>query len=329
MSIKSVIFRAVMLLALTGMSVYADCTRIITTPTVHLDMVIGRVVVPPNAPTGSVIAYREWKLAETGPMYYCTGGINTFVSRVVGSGMQELANNIFSTNIPGIGLRFKRTLGNSGRVVTYPGSLSRGGTPISLAATTFALEVIKIGPITGSGSIASGPYTIYGYGDDAMLTTSLSANALTIVSPSCLVSGGNNQNVEIGSIRQNQLSGRGSFAGGRSFPLELQCSGGVSLSEYTNINMTFDGTLATGTSAAQGVLINDASSSEAAKGVGVQILNSDQTPLEMRKSQWVGRLNDNQTHVIKLKYFARFYQYLDTISAGDVRAHLVFNIDYD
>jgi type 1 fimbria pilin len=181
------------------------------------------------------------------------------------------------------------------------------------------------------GSLASGPYTTYDYtmGNSPLLTTSFSANALTIVSPSCLVAGGNNQNVDIGNIHLNQLSSKGCSAGGRSFPLELQCSGGVSLSESTNINMTFDGTLATGTTTAQGVLINKAGGEQVAQGVGVQILNSDHTPLEMGTSQRIGQLNNCQIHYINLKYFARFYQYLDSISAGEVRGHLVFNIDYD
>jgi hypothetical protein len=49
----------------------------------------------------------------------------------------------------------------------------------------------------------------------------------------------------------------------------------------------------------------------------------------MGKPQWVGTLNDSETHVINLEYLAHFYQYLDTINAGEVRSHLVFNIDYD
>lgn len=327
MSIKIFFFQTVILFLLACKSVYANCVRDVTVPTVHLDMVVGRVVVSPDVPVGSVIAYREWNLNRSDFMYDCTG-VNRFVSRVIGSGMQELADKVFSTNVPGIGLRFTRTL-DTGAIITYPGVFFSRDRYIQLASTIFTLEVIKTAPVTGSGVIASGPYTTYGYGNDPMLTTSLSANALTIVSPSCLVSGGNNQSVDIGSIRQSQLSGKGSSAGGRSFSLELKCSGGVNLSEFTNVKMTFDGILATDTTADQGVLINQASAGQAAQGVGVQILNSDQTPLVMRKQQRVGQFNDDQIHYINLKYFARFYQYLDAISAGEVRTYMIFKIDYD
>lgn len=321
---------ALMLSTLACMSVDADCIRNEAVQTINLDMVIGRVVVLPDAPIGAVLASRQWSMAGASTVYTCTG-VNTFEATIVAGGLQELANKIFASNIPGIGLRFRR----GGEVqMTYPDSLTLnpgGRYSVRLAGSTFTLEVIKTAAVTGSGRVASGPYTSYDYsmGNNPLLTSSLSADALTIVSPSCLVSGGNNQNVDIGTIRQNELSGRGSVAGGRRFALQLQCSGGVSLSGFANVNMSFDGTLAAGTTAAQGVLTNEASGSRAAQGVGVQVLHGNQAPLEMGARQQVGRLESNETRYIDLEYIARFYQYLDTISAGDVRSHMVFNIDYD
>lgn len=330
MPINKLFLPAVILSAFICSPVDADCIRNENVPTFNLDMIVGRVIVMPNTPIGTVLASRTYTMTGADAVYTCTG-INVFEAKVIASGMQELADKIFSTNIPGIGLRFKR----QGEILmTYPDTLSlnlRGTYSPRLAGSTFVLEVIKTAAVTGSGRVASGAYTTYDVteGSNPLLTSSLSADALTIVSPSCLVTGGNNQRVNMGTVRQNQLSGQGSTAGGRSFALELQCSGGVNLSGETNVKMTFDGTLATNTTAAQGVLTNEAAGSQAAQGVGVQVLNGDNTPLEMGKSQWVGTLNDSETHVFKLAYFARFYQYLDTISAGEVRSHLVFNIDYD
>ncbi|OMQ23803.1 fimbrial protein [Serratia oryzae] len=333
MSVDKLFSLATILSAFVCTLAYADCVRDESVPTIDLDMHIGRVIVQPNAPVGSVLAYREWSLSRSATMYNCTGP-NLFASKVIGHDMQELSDHVYSTNVPGIGLRFKRRT-ETGYVLTYPGvrmvTNQRYSYPVFLEATTFILEVIKTEPITGSGRVASGPYTSYGYigSDNPQLTTSLSADALTIVSPSCLVSGGNNQSVDIGTIHRNQLSGKGSFAGGRNFELKLKCSGGVSLSGFADIKMTFDGTLATGTAVADGVLINENTGSQSAQGVGVQVLNEDQSPLEMGKPQLIGTLNDNEIHYITLKYFARFYQYLDSISTGEVRSHLIFNIDYE
>jgi hypothetical protein len=41
---------------------WASCTRL-SQPTVMLDMVVGRVVVPPDLPVGSVILTRDWTMS--------------------------------------------------------------------------------------------------------------------------------------------------------------------------------------------------------------------------------------------------------------------------
>ncbi|NBJ35391.1 fimbrial protein [Serratia fonticola] len=330
MSIGKLFVSAFILSTLTCSSVYAGCTRNEDVPTFNLDMVIGRVIVKPNSPVGSVLASKSYSMNGADAVYTCTG-VNFFDAKVIADGAQELTNKVFTTNIPGIGLRFKR----GGEVnIIYPDTrriFQQGVYPVRLGNSTFEIEVIKTAAVTGSGRVTNGPYTTYDHreGSHPLLTTSLSADAITIVSPSCLVNGGNQQSVNVGVINKNQLTGKGTHAGGRNFELKLQCSGGVSLSGSVDIKMTFDGTLATGTSAAEGVLINEHAGNQAAQGVGIQVLNEDQTPLEMGRPQLIGTLNDDEVHHMTLKYFARFYQYLDNISTGEVRSNLVFNIDYD
>ncbi len=90
-------------------------------------------------------------------------------------------------------------------------------------------------------------------------------------------------NVDIGTIKRADLKGVGTWAGGTPFDIKLECSGGVSVSGYANINTSFSGTLATNTSANQGVLLNEKTGNSAAKGVGVQVIK-DNTPLEFNKN---------------------------------------------
>ncbi|VXC82880.1 Fimbria adhesin protein [Enterobacterales bacterium 8AC] len=330
MSVDKLFSLAAILSAFVCTLAHADCVRNESVPTIDLDMHIGRVIVRPDSPVGSILASKIYTMDGVAAVYACRG-VNYFDAKVIANGAQELADKVFSTNIPGIGLRFKR---GGEVIITYPDTLMLN-LPDEyhprLGDSIFEIEVIKTAAATGSGRVTSGPYTTYDYrgGNNPLLTTSLSADAITIVSPSCLVKGGNNQSVDIGVIRENQLNGKGTYAGGSSFALELQCSGGVSLYGGVDIKMTFDGTLATGTAVADGVLINETTGSQSAQGVGVQVLNEDQTPLEMGKPQLIGTLNDNEIHHITLKYFARFYQYLDSISTGEVRSHLIFNIDYE
>ncbi|EPH0094882.1 fimbrial protein [Pluralibacter gergoviae] len=331
---KKLILGAVLMMG--AASAWADCTRG-RAATVRLDMAMGRVVVDPNLAVGAVIAQQSWTMPSSGGnnnfFYTCTGR-NTFKADIVAPGVSDLGNKIYSTNVPGIGLRFSRG-GNSVNIV-YPGSYTpqvpgSQTTNYTLEGSRFTLEVIKTAALTGSGTLAAGQYTSYDweYGrGNPILTTFLSANAITIVSPSCTVVGGKNMNVDVGSIRRSDLTGVGSTAGGKDFSIQLQCSGGLNDSGYANIETSFSGTLATGTSANTGALMNEKTGSSKAEGVGVQVLKEG-TPLEFNKKYNVARLNNQEIRYIDIPLRARFYQYAPTISAGEVESHMIFNLTYD
>ncbi|STW13393.1 fimbrial protein [Klebsiella pneumoniae subsp. rhinoscleromatis] len=57
MSLRKLLTLFIVLMALGTTSSWASCTRL-SSPTVMLDMVVGRVVVPPDLPVGSVILTR-------------------------------------------------------------------------------------------------------------------------------------------------------------------------------------------------------------------------------------------------------------------------------
>lgn len=315
------------LLVLGTTSAWAACTRG-PAPTVQLDMAIGRVVVNPDLAVGSVIATQNWTMpAGTGVNYRCSG-TTVFKASIVATGVTDLGNKVYSTNVPGIGLRFSR--GGSTVNIVYPGSFTTGGGSFSLEGSRFTLEVIKTASVTGSGTLAAGKYTSYDweYGNNPILVTFLSANAITIVSPSCTVLSGKNMNVDVGSIKRSDLKGVGTTAGGKNFNIELQCSGGLSASGYANIEASFSGTLATGTTVTRGALLNEKAGSSIAKGIGIQVLKSG-VPVEFNKKYNVGTLNNQETRYITLPFFARFYQYAAATSTGEVESHMIFNLTYD
>ncbi len=315
------------LLVLGTTSAWAACTRG-PAPTVQLDMAIGRVVVNPDLAVGSVIATQNWTMpAGTGVNYRCSG-TTVFKASIVAPGVTDLGNKVYSTNVPGIGLRFSR--GGSTVNIVYPGSVTTGGGNFSLEGSRFTLEVIKTASVTGSGTLAAGKYTSYDweYGNNPILVTFLSANAITVVSPSCSVLSGKNMNVDVGTIKRSDLNGVGTYAGGKNFNIELQCSGGLSASGYANIEASFSGTLATGTTVTQGALLNEKAGSSIAKGIGIQVLKSG-APVEFNKKYNIGTLNNQETRYITLPFFARFYQYAAATSTGEVESHMIFNLTYD
>ncbi|SYP14046.1 fimbrial protein [Klebsiella pneumoniae] len=76
MSLRKLLTLFIVLMALGTTSSWASCTRL-SSPTVMLDMVVGRVVVPPDLPVGSVILTRDWTMsAPGGASYRCTSGTN-------------------------------------------------------------------------------------------------------------------------------------------------------------------------------------------------------------------------------------------------------------
>ncbi|HBZ1575720.1 type 3 fimbria adhesin subunit MrkD, partial [Klebsiella pneumoniae] len=182
----------------------------------------------------------DWTMsAPGGASYRCTSGTNRFAAKIVSPGATDLGNKIYSTNVPGIGMRFSR--GGATVNIVYPDVFSSrvyNTTDYSLEGSRFTLEIIKTAATTGSGTLVAGKYTSYDWesGGNPILETYLSASAITVVSPSCSVLSGKNMNVDVGSIRRTDLKGVGTTAGGKDFNIELQCSGGLSETGYANIS---------------------------------------------------------------------------------------------
>ncbi len=96
--------------------------------------------------------------------------------------------------------------------IVYPDVFSSrvyNTTNYSLEGSRFTLEIIKTAATTGSGTLAAGklPPTTGRAAVNPILETYLSANAITVVSPSCSVLSGKNMNVDVGSIRRTDLKG--------------------------------------------------------------------------------------------------------------------------
>ncbi|MGJ3352412.1 fimbrial protein [Providencia sp. Je.9.19] len=307
----------------------AACNRS-NAKTYELDMRMGRVVVNPNLQVGDTIAEQRWTMSENSNVTYGYCDARTAITaQVIMPNLAPLGNKVYQTNVAGIGMKFHR----EGAVrMTYPDVFyTPSSTNYYLAGSVFILTLIKTAPITGSGTIASGNYTSYGYipNNNPWLVTKLNAEAITIVSPSCQVEGGTDKNVFLDPIKRSELKGRGTTAGERNFDITLRCSGGVSVSGFANVKMTFNGENPVGISSTQGVLVNQAASS-AANGVGIQVLErGNKKPLSFNSEYIIGRLVDKQTQNIDLKYIARYYQYGSTISSGEVKSKMVFDITYD
>ena len=231
MSLRKLLTLFIVLMALGTTSSWASCTRL-SSPTVMLDMVVGRVVVPPDLPVGSVILTRDWTMSAPGGATVNIVYPDVYSSQVYNTTNYSLEGSRFTLEI----IKTAATTGS--------------GTLVAGKYTSYDWE---------SGS-------------NPILETYLSASAITVVSPSCSVLSGKNMNVDVGSIRRTDLKGVGTTAGGKDFNIDLQCSGGLSETGYANISTSFSGTLATSTTATMGALLNEKAGSGMAKGIGIQVL---------------------------------------------------------
>lgn len=334
------------LLSLTMLGVtqasYASCTRG-SAKTVRLNMDIGRVVLNSDIPVGATIVSKRFTInsgSRDDYFYYCDG-YNDFVgdvdARITGT---DSSTHIYPTNIPGIGMRFALEAGSSAPMgpkpvrVVYYGSVNRYsgiGEYYYLQSQIFTLDLIKTAPQTGNGTLEAGRYTHYFLkmnAGDPILETFLTGSSITIVSPSCTVTSGERMNVNIGEINRSALERVGATGGGRDFDIKLRCSGGVTESGYANVNASFSGTLATNTTAQDGVLINEKTGDKMARGVGIQVLHSG-TPLVFNRQYLMGVARGSELTDITFPLRAQFYRYGDTFSAGEVESHMTFNLTYD
>lgn len=309
--------------------VSAKCERL-NNYVYELNMDMGRVVVSPDLKVGDVIKKESWTLnSGGGAIAYCKRG--TKVEAEIATNKLNLwRDGIYQTNVEGIGMKFHR----GGEVsMTYPHTfVTPRNANYSLASSKFTLTLVKTAPTTGSGTVASGIYTTYGdkNAPPTFLRTYLSANAITIVSPSCQITSGVNQNVNLDPIKRTQLTGRDTWANETPFSIRLRCNGGVSLSGQANVNLTFSGLNAT-TTLVNGVLANE-SPKNAAKGIGIQVVNrNDRSPINFNgKTKYtVAKLINNNDKEIELNFLARYFQHDEFTTAGEVYAKMRFDITYD
>jgi type 1 fimbria pilin len=309
---------------------WAACTRApgVTERIVNMDM--GNVLIAPGTPVGGVIASKQFPIQANGPteiLVRCSG-VGGRVNGVIlqGTPVPSLPN-VYSTNVPGVGIRLSRTI-SAGQTVYYPHTV-----PVDLGdayfevGTQFKVELIKTAPVTGNGPIAQGVYTRY-HGDDgpaySILTSILSGNGISIVSPSCTVDAGSrNIAVQLGKVPLNSFRGMASPALGyeKNFDITLNCSAGVPL--QNNIYLRMDALR--DPSNLPGVLQITQGGKDSAGGVGIQILDQQGVPVQFGDDGLVGRSKDG---AYVLPYTARYYQTGNQVTPGRADGTATFTLDY-
>lgn len=297
---------ALVVLLLGAQGAWAACVRYPGTAEKFINMDMGKVMIPNDLPVGAVIMTRSFPIPTMGKsehIFDCTKGGGTVIGEMLQGAPTPSDATIYSTAVPGVGIRLSRVI-EAGWTVTYPHRIVIA--PLYgyfEVGTQFRVELIKTAAVTGNGPLASGTYTRY-YGDGdgvSMLTTVLSGNGTTIITPSCSVDlGSRNISVQFGKVPQTNFKGQGTTTGDRNFNITLNCKAGHGAQNtiYLRMDATPD------PSNVQGVLKITQAGAAIATGVGIQIVDNQKVPVTFGENALVGPSKEGN---YVLSYTARYY----------------------
>jgi len=310
---------------LSASGVQAACVRPPGATEKIIQMDMGTVIIPNNAAVGAVFATKSFTIPIAGASetaWICNGGGFVTGSILQGSAVAGMPN-VFTTAVTGVGIRLSRQITGIGQTF-YPHVINiSNGNAVFLSPSFFTVELIKIAAKTGNGPLAAGTYTTYvGNGDNkSAITSILSGNGITVITPSCTVDAGSqNVVVNFGSVSRGSFKGVGSTAGDRPFNIKLNCQRGENAQNTILLNMqaTADLSKSPGvTQLTQGAGV--------ATGVGIQILDKNSQPVVFGTAAAVGPSADIQYVV---PFTARYYQTAPNITTGPANGTATFTIEY-
>ncbi|HCM6451799.1 TPA: fimbrial protein [Klebsiella pneumoniae] len=275
----------------------------------------GNVAVQRDVPVGSVIA-----TATTGAY---NGGNNiagcseawTYRWELSKWGtLSALGNNIYNTNLPGVGIRLTNTA--SGKMLPYDQSAS-ANTYIFIGGNGIKAELIKTGDITG-GTLDTGLLARASVANQFYFASATLNGTNTITSESCSVTT-NPVNVPLGDHDKSEFSGPGSATAWQTFNINLSCIQGA------RINVRIDAT-ADSDAGVPGVIKLDSDPANAS-GVGVQLwYRYEDSPVQFGQERYYYTSPSGGNEYVQLQ--ARYYQTTQSVTAGKANATATFTLTY-
>ncbi|WP_283602847.1 fimbrial protein [Serratia proteamaculans] len=300
-----------------------------------INMKLGRVLVTPSSQVGDTLTTGQFPINQVSNIGSCSRG-GSSIGRIM-QGSPTNFTNVWSTNIPGIGIRLYREAGSVSNF--YPHDIRfSGNTNVTLNGGYFKIDIVKTAAQTGTGQLTTGLYTNY-YMDGSgpglpLLQSIVDANSLTIVTSTCNVdSGSKNKVVNLDSVTAASFGGVGSTQGEKAFDININCVGGVGENLLPGtagqgiVNVRFDYTQ--DPSNAPGVIKSE-TGANTASGVAVQLLAGNTTqPIKNGDAVNAGRTIPNQANTLTLPLKARYYRTGSTIKGGNIKSTAVFTIEYN
>ncbi|ELW83058.1 TPA: fimbrial protein [Acinetobacter nosocomialis] len=317
----------------------ANCTLSKGFTTVDIPITIGTIVVRPNDPVGTVLQKNTFTISPNNSTATCNRpGDQIIAALPLNYPISPIGNNVYATNIPGIGIRiYREATDSSNSSGYYPYKLTlTPHTAYTLSPGYIVLEVIKTAATTGSGALVAGRYSTYyvtGQQNRPFLTTTvLGSSPILIASSSCEIQNGVDTVVELPTVTKSGFRAIGTTQGEKNFNLSILCNGGENNSGIPTSNtlsLSFD---YNSDAANSQVISNSAAESTKANGVGVELLwnmNGANSTIQKGNKLGIGTIGSNQTVQYDVPLTARYYQTAANVTAGEVKANATVTIQYD
>jgi major type 1 subunit fimbrin (pilin) len=300
---------------------FADCTFASGHSTSNVVLTLPpSLSIPRDAPVGYVAAQVDAPAGPSGISLNCTGTVQGFKGT---SGTTTGASrDIAVTSVPGIGLRFYFR-DNAGLSFGFSNPTNTWSYPYSSwqwnsnGTSYLGVQVVVTGTV-GNGSINASPTASQGYGGATVsivtIQTPITLNALSCTTP--------NVTVNMGNYLSSKFTGVGSTTSATSFNIALNsCPSGMNSIQY-EIDPTTTIVPGTGNS----VVTLDSKST--AKGIGLQLLDSNGNPFALGTQVTFNGYNSSSGGNLTIPLKARYYQTGTPVGAGSASTEMTFTMTY-
>ncbi|WP_260864541.1 fimbrial protein [Citrobacter sp. Marseille-Q6884] len=272
----------------------------------------GNVVAQSDAPVGTVLSTITASSPNT-EYDTCTNGGYEYTRMSYPGAALTGVSGTYSTNIPGVGIKFQDGAYSIPATATYIQGNSKG------FATAAYISLIKTGTIS-AGNLINGEMGNVFVDNGTVVIRHMLTGVNSVAVTSCTV---NNMSLSfpIGNILISQFSSSAGFlpAGAQNTQtLGLTCSSGA------NINVTLSGTQNPDVSNTTVLALTGQGNPEVAKGVGVQIIYNN-SPLVLNNRIVLKKSNGGQE---SFPITARYYQTKSSVATGTANATATLNITY-
>ncbi|HAW2355777.1 TPA: hypothetical protein JLP55_004850 [Escherichia coli] len=237
-------------------------------------------------------------LSISGTMYYKLTRFTT---------LSSLGNNIYDTNVPGIGIKI--SMGG----MVFPDSIYYSGQGF-IQPATYTITLYKTAENVQSGQITAGQVATAGC--ESTVYNSIILNTVDIVSAACTVDT-TSINVPLGNIYSSIFGSVGSTSNETAFTIPLTCP-----SAGTTVRMQLDGSTEGGSTTA--LALSNSGSSGVASGYGIQVLTGT-TPVTIGTAIQVATTTAGTVN-IPLK--ARYIKTSTNSTSGTANSTATFTMTY-